>query len=263
MGNYPEKRKKDHWSTYQPEKIQPSHPIGRFISYRRYKQIYRVFRPYDPSGSYNGSFDRVHNWSELLQQVSRQFWIPGTNIAVDEGIQHFEGRSVEKVTIPSKPTPEGFKIWAIAEAGYLLGWLPHLPNKAFDSIGEKRPRTKKRKRPDEPGLNPTQAMVIALVKLLPPAIYHVFLDNLFSSPDLFVVLRDLNVGATGTCRVNCGLFEQLVELKKADNKGKLHWVWGQLETVPTPDNKVDQAGNPLPSNSLTNSFIGQSNRLEG
>jgi hypothetical protein len=166
-----------------------------------------------------------------MQQASLRYWIPGTNIAVDECIQHFEGRTLEKVIIKSKPTPEGFKIWAVAEAGYFLSWLPHLPRKVFDSIGDNKPRTKKRKRDNEHSLNPIQAVVISLVKRLPPAIYHVFLDNLFSSPDLFVVLRDLNVGATGICRTNCGIFKRLVRLKKADNNSKLGWNWGQIRRL--------------------------------
>jgi hypothetical protein len=101
------------------------------------------------------------------------------------------------------------------------------------------------------------------VKRLPPAIYHVFLDNLFSSPDLFTVLRALKIGATGTCRINSGIFKRLVQLKKDDTNGKLRWIWGQIETVPTPDNKVDQARKELPRKSPTNRFLGQSNRLEG
>jgi hypothetical protein len=243
--------------------MKPIHPIAHFMSHETFEQLYRSFRPYDPRSSYEGSFDRVSEWSAVIQQASLQYWIPGTNIAVDECIQHFEGRTLEKVIIKSKPTPEGFKIWAIAEAGYFLSWLPHLPQKVFDAVGDKKPRSRKRKRDEETYINPTQAVVINLVKRLPPAIYHVFLDNLFSSPDLFSVLRDLKVGATGTCRTNCGIFKSLAQLKKADNNGLLKWNWGQMETAPTPDNKVDQARKELPRKSPTNSFLGQSNRLEG
>jgi hypothetical protein len=243
--------------------MKPIHPIARFMSHEIFEQLYRAFRPYDPRGSYEGSFDRIFEWSEAIQAASLRYWVPGTNIAVDECIQHFEGRTLEKVVIPSKPTPEGFKIWAVAEAGYFLQWLPHLPRKVFDAVSDNKPRTRKRKRDDEYSLNPTQAVVIDLVKRLPPAIYHVFLDNLFSSPDLFTVLRALKIGATGTCRINSGIFKRLVQLKKDDTNGKLRWIWGQIETVPTPDNKVDQARKELPRKSPTNRFLGQSNRLEG
>ncbi|KAG5803595.1 hypothetical protein H9Q74_014487, partial [Fusarium xylarioides] len=83
-------------------------------------------------------------------------------------------------------------------------------------------------------------MVVALVNLLPSASYHVFMDNLFSSPSLYRILRDRGVGATGTARVDCGIYEGLVKLKKADNEGKLRWPWGKFEAVSTPDDKVNQ-----------------------
>jgi hypothetical protein len=35
------------------------------------------------------------------------------------------GRVAETVNIPSKPTPEGFKIWVLANWGYVLDWLWH------------------------------------------------------------------------------------------------------------------------------------------
>lgn len=76
------------------------------------------------------------------------------------------------------------------------------------------------------------------VSKLPAGTYHVFLDNLFSAPDLFVVLRHIGIGATGTCRTNCGLYSRLVKLKEDDKKGKTDWPWGQIEAWPTLDNKV-------------------------
>jgi hypothetical protein len=51
---------------------------------------------------------------------------------------------------------------------------------------------------DLPPLNPTQTVVVALVNKLPVKIYHVIIDNLFSSPNLFKALRIIGVGATGT-----------------------------------------------------------------
>jgi len=38
-------------------------------------------------------------------------------------IQRFMGRASEIVNILLKPTPEGFKIWALANKGYILNWL--------------------------------------------------------------------------------------------------------------------------------------------
>ncbi|KAI9146920.1 hypothetical protein HJFPF1_12948 [Paramyrothecium foliicola] len=76
-----------------------------------------------------------------------------------------------------------------------------------------------------PPLNPTQAVVVTLVSQLPEGTYHVIINNLFSSPNLFRALRILGVGATGTCP------------KENDRKGRQLWPWGRLRSWPTPDNK--------------------------
>jgi hypothetical protein len=91
-----------------------------------------------------------------------------------------------------------------------------------------------------PPLNPTQTVVVALVNKLPVETYHVIVDNLFSSPNLFKALRIIGVGATGTCRTSCGLYCHIADLKEIDRKGQLKWTWGQLEAWPTPDNKVSR-----------------------
>ena len=58
--------------------------------------------------------------SDTLRQVFKKYWKTGTHLAVDETIQRFMGRAKEIVNIPSKPTPEGFKIWVLANEGYVL-----------------------------------------------------------------------------------------------------------------------------------------------
>ncbi|KAH0528214.1 hypothetical protein TsFJ059_003105 [Trichoderma semiorbis] len=105
----------------------------------------------------------------------------------------FQGKAREKVTIPTKPTPTGYKNWVVAQRGFFLR-----------------------------------------------ASYHVFLDNLFSSPSLFQVLRQQGIGATGTCRTNCGLYQPFVTAKAEDSKGHRLWPHNKLVTVPTPDEMVNQ-----------------------
>lgn len=35
------------------------------------------------------------------------------------------GRAKEIINILNKPTPEGFKIWVLANQGYILNWVYH------------------------------------------------------------------------------------------------------------------------------------------
>ena len=65
---------------------------------------------------------------------------------------------------------------------------------------------------DQPvSLNSTPAVVVALANILPKATYHVFVDNLFLSSDLFRSLRNHGHGATGTARKNCGIHKELLQ----------------------------------------------------
>jgi hypothetical protein len=51
-----------------------------------------------------------------------EVWKPGRDLVVDEIIIRYEGRAKETTTVPNKPTPAGFKVWAVAQRGFLLYW---------------------------------------------------------------------------------------------------------------------------------------------
>ncbi|KFA53536.1 hypothetical protein S40293_09877 [Stachybotrys chartarum IBT 40293] len=165
----------------------------------------------------------------------------------------FEGRAYKKTTVPSKPTPTGFKVWVVAQQGYFLQWIWHTPKSLPAGIRKLREGSqqgsqqgKKRKAAavdTERALNPTQAVVITLLSRLPAAIYHIFLDNLFSSPHLFRALRQQGIAATGTARVNCGIYEPFVVAKQEDRAGK-SWAFNTINAVPTPE------GQPLKVNQI-------------
>lgn len=63
--------------------------------------------------------------------------MPGTNIAVDECIQHFEGRSSETVVVTTKPTPEGFKLNVFSPARLLPSVAAAHPGSALRVSGTK------------------------------------------------------------------------------------------------------------------------------
>lgn len=146
-----------------------------------------------------------------------KYWAPGSNLAVDEAICPFQGRAREKVNIPSKPTPEGFKRWTLAEKGYFITWVWHKKNSG--------PLCRR-----YPPLNPTQGVVPHLIAQLPSRehFYHVWLDNLFNSETLCTYLYDRGIGCSGTARKNSGVHIDLITMKA--NPGKFKLPWGHLET---------------------------------
>jgi hypothetical protein len=143
--------------------------------------------------------------------VNLRVWRPGRDVAVDETMIRYTGRANEITTVPNKPTPTGLKVWNLAQRGFILLWNWHRPGAKFGPVGVIVP--------PELGSNKTQAVVLHLLRQLPPARYHVTLDNLFTSHKLMEVLRSYGFGATGTCRTNAGVISELVDIKKND-KGK-------------------------------------------
>jgi hypothetical protein len=61
------------------------------------------------------------------------------------------------VNIPSKPTPEGFKIWVLGNEGYILDWLWHAKGNKKGPVDLDTSFTKKE------GLSKTQAVVLDLL----------------------------------------------------------------------------------------------------
>jgi hypothetical protein len=75
--------------------------------------------------------------------------------------------------------------------------------------------------------------------MLPKQTYHVFTDNLFSSPNLFRALREAGCGATGTARPNCGITPTLKSAKESHKAGNSSLLqYNDMLAIPTKDNKV-------------------------
>lgn len=106
----------------------------------------------------------------------------------------FQGRAKETVKMPSKPIPQDFKIWCLANLGYLLNWCFH--------AREEGPVNLSNYWHTGHGFSKTQAVVLDLVCQLPNqgSNHVVWMDNLFTSVRLLTTLRERGVGGAGTVR---------------------------------------------------------------
>ncbi|KFA48712.1 hypothetical protein S40293_09767 [Stachybotrys chartarum IBT 40293] len=118
--------------------------------------------------------------------------IIGSVIGVDEAVQGFQGRSSQIVTIKTKPTPTGLKIWVLAVKGYILQWIWHKPGSQYGPVGIEGRRGPKVKASDKPpALNPTQAVVVALVNQIAwkDNALVLFLTTVYDGSETTVCLR--------------------------------------------------------------------------
>ena len=145
------------------------------------------------------TFVKVHLLSEHLLFLFPTLFRPSTHLAVDEAIARFTGRSHHIINIPGKPTPEGYKMWVLACDGFVLAWLFHTKRKYYGPIDLE---TKWLRDPYK--LSKTEAVVATLLHRFQENgnfQYIVWLDNLFTSARLLVILRDtLGYDAAGTVR---------------------------------------------------------------
>jgi hypothetical protein len=161
----------------------------------------------------------------------------------------YTGRSTATTIVKGKPTPLGFKIWVIAQSGFFIRWLWHFKGSNYDALDRGprrkrgRPSTQEREAASREAvaltqLGNTQGVVISLCDMLPKQTYHVFVDNLFSTPRLFRKLRDQGYGATGTARPNCGIHKDLKSDKALDILGRCDYAFNEVRAIPTRDNKA-------------------------
>ncbi|KZL67850.1 AC transposable element-derived protein 4 [Colletotrichum tofieldiae] len=250
MGIHNESQISRYWSTQQ-QKEDPIHLFTRFTSRDRFQSLLRQLRIFNTSDfqpSQSGQrqaqagmpdiYRKVNDWSAHIQETGDSFYVAGSDLTVDEAMVRFTGRSLETTTIPTKPTPTGFKVWILAQSGYCLRWLWHVHGKGpYGLVPQARPADSQAGVATTVPLTPTQRVVTTLVTLLPVAVYHVFLDNLFASIRLLRALRKQQVGASGTCRKDSGIDKILVTEKEAEGQGI---SWGQTHCIPALDGEVNQ-----------------------
>ena len=224
------------------------HIVKKYISKNRFQQLNRYFRciklwqednQQGDNPTPRSTFNRVATLAKYIRLACRRLYTPGTHLAVNETIERFMGRAPEIVNIPTKPTPEGFKIWVLANEGYILDWLWHARGNNGGPVNLDKYYTK------EEGFSKTQAVVLDLLTqrdtetnkpLYPPGKHVIWLDNLFTSVKLLIRLRKLGIGGAGTVRTT-----RTERERKGGGKGDiLNKTAGSKRKIKVPAEQIDE-----------------------
>src|SRR5579871_5743256 len=136
MGIHVEPHLEDYWTTKEGDPIHSS--VRNTMGQTRWSQINRYFHVWDTVSRQSTQPDKVRphekvdQLAKLLLSSFQHYWKPGTNLAIDECIEGFTGRTSDTVNIPTKPTPIGFKIWVLADQGYVFDFLWHVKGDGKD-----------------------------------------------------------------------------------------------------------------------------------
>jgi len=131
-------------------------------------------------------YDKLFKIRPLLSRLCQTFsecYSPHKNVAVDESMVKFKGRSTIKQYMRDKPIKRGFKIWMLCDSSsYNLKFQVYTGKSDVKGA--------------EIGLG--ARVVMDMVENLPDKNHTVFMDNFFTSYNLFKILKDNLIYAVGT-----------------------------------------------------------------
>ena len=195
----------DYWSSDHTLRYSP---IAEKISRDRFREISRYLHFADnstlaPKGS--PGYDRLGKVRPVIDHLSKQFadlYEPNKEVAVDEAMIKFTGRSAVKQYMPMKPIKRGIKVWVLGDShnGYFHTFQVYTGK---EDSGEKQLG---------------QRVVKDLTRLLKGKNHHVFFDNFFTSEQLLQDLLDDGILACGTARKDRKGFPPALKQVKLKNR---------------------------------------------
>ena len=170
--------------------------IGTFI---------HVVTPAEEDAASGNPLRKIQPLVDHIKAKCFEFYQPRKEVCIDERMVKSKARCHFKQYMRNKPTKWGFKLWVLADmTGYTVDFDIYTGKSADKS---------------DSGLS--HDVVMRLVKPLAFQGYELYVDNFYSSPNLFVNLLDHGITATGTFRSNRrGLPPEVVALKLALEKSK-------------------------------------------
>src|SRR2546421_4425957 len=104
--------------------------LARFESFRRYLHVSSSTQlppePHDEEEEEKlpvETLEKLWWWKmepllSTFRAASQRYYIPRTEVAIDEIMVRFHGRSSDTCKMPNKPIKQGYKIFALADRGY-------------------------------------------------------------------------------------------------------------------------------------------------
>jgi hypothetical protein len=153
----------------------------------RFEQLLRYFHVAPPpvAAAAADPLSRVRPLIQSLQHSFARHYLPGREIALDEAIAAYKGRSPIKQYIPSKPHKWGYKIWCLASDDYVLHFEVYEGKEEHPSVH-----------------GATYDTVMRMVAGYEHQQHVLYTDSYFTSPAVLDALRQRGIRCCGSVRRN-------------------------------------------------------------
>lgn len=185
-GYVPLPRRRMYWESSSDVR---NEAVSNSMSLNRFEEVMRYLHLAD-----NTKLDgldkmaKVRPLFELLNERCLRFWPVEKELSIDESMVPYYGRHSSKQFIRGKPIRFGFKVWSLnTRLGYLIRFEPY---QGASSIYD-------------PNLGLGGSVVMHLLSEMPRDVnLSVYMDNFFTTLNLFDRLQEKGITATGTIRSN-------------------------------------------------------------
>jgi len=223
MGVFPSSQVSDYW---KHDESFPYHRIGMYLSQNRFEQLKRYFHispPYQhlPRAQW---YEKFQPLASLLATKYQSLLVPESEVAVDEMMIQFTGRSVHTTLIRGKPIPQGYKVLALCDHGYTYSFL-------FTSRADSFAELNSHLYSGPLKLSPTSCAVYQLACTLPinQFFFTIYMDNYFTNILLLKALRDRGIGACGTSRPTSAEYPKEFKFGKKKPSFPLNTISGVIQ----------------------------------
>ena len=157
------------------------------MSRDRFDMIWRYLHLQDNSVPDQDPLRKLRWFITCLVNKFKSVYVPNEHVAVDESMVKFKGRLGFRQYLPSKPIKWGLKVWSLCESATGYAW--NLQVYTGRVAGQQ-----------ERGLS--YRVVMDLIEDLQGSWMKVYMDNFYTSTELFEGLRARGLLACGTVRAN-------------------------------------------------------------
>lgn len=155
-------------------------------------------------------YDKLYKVRPMLDHLAQKFeecLLPSKELALDESMIKFKGRSTMKQYMPKKPIKRGYKVWMLCDkSGYCLKFDIYTGKSSTGNV--------------EKSLG--SRVVKKLTEGYSGKNHQLFFDNFFNSVELMEYLKDKGICAVGTVNIS----RRHMPIFKPDkqlNRGEFDW----------------------------------------
>lgn len=191
----------EHWST---DPLLHSEVFHNTMFRNRYCSILAMLSFYEAPALAN-DVPRLYRIQMLIDHARETFkgtFVPGKKLCIDESIVPFKGRLMFKQYLPKKRNRFGIKLFVMCdiETGYIVDFIVYCGSETEIEI--------------VPNLGLTGSVVNELLKDYFFCNRELYVDNWYSSPQLFIYLKERATYACGTVKQNRKDMPKFQKLKR-------------------------------------------------